>query len=40
MFEWSNGDTSHKGPTQAQERDGIKLPQGPIMRSKAKYVRN
>ncbi|MFQ6631263.1 hypothetical protein Gotur_008723, partial [Gossypium turneri] len=31
-------DTSHKGPTQAQERDGLKLPQGPIMRSKARQM--
>ncbi|MFQ6664273.1 hypothetical protein Gotur_031448 [Gossypium turneri] len=30
---------SHKGPTQAQERDGLKLPQGPIKRSKAKQMR-
>ncbi|MBA0554006.1 hypothetical protein Golob_013140, partial [Gossypium lobatum] len=26
-------DTSHKGPTQAQEYNGLKLPQGPITRS-------
>ncbi|MFQ6669721.1 hypothetical protein Gotur_034852 [Gossypium turneri] len=32
-------DTSHKGPTQAQERDGLNLPQGPITRSKAKKMR-
>ena len=33
-------DTSHKGPTQAQERDGLKLPQGPITRSKARQMRS
>ncbi|MFQ6667549.1 hypothetical protein Gotur_033521, partial [Gossypium turneri] len=32
-------DTSHKGPTQAHERDGLKLPQGPITRSKARQMR-
>ncbi|MFQ6662014.1 hypothetical protein Gotur_029985 [Gossypium turneri] len=32
-------DTSHKGPTQAQERDRLKLPQGPVMRSKARQMR-
>ncbi|MBA0653236.1 hypothetical protein Goklo_020433 [Gossypium klotzschianum] len=31
-------DTSHKGPTQAQECDGLKLPQGPITRSKARQM--
>ncbi|MFQ6658893.1 hypothetical protein Gotur_027984 [Gossypium turneri] len=31
-------DTTHKGPTQAQERDGLKLPQGPITRSKARKM--
>ncbi|MFQ6659042.1 hypothetical protein Gotur_028081 [Gossypium turneri] len=34
----SESDTSHKGPTQAQERDGLKLPQGPITRSKARQM--
>ncbi|MFQ6645989.1 hypothetical protein Gotur_019993, partial [Gossypium turneri] len=33
-------DTSHKGPTQAQERGGLKLPQGPITRSKARQMRS
>ncbi len=32
-------DTSHKGPIQVQERDGLKLPQGPITRSKARQMR-
>ncbi|MFQ6624213.1 hypothetical protein Gotur_003637, partial [Gossypium turneri] len=32
-------DTSHKGPTQAQERDGLKLPQGLITRLKARQMR-
>ena len=31
-------DTSHKGPTQAQERDELKLLQGPITRSKARQM--
>ncbi|MFQ6663034.1 hypothetical protein Gotur_030691, partial [Gossypium turneri] len=31
-------DTSHKGPTQVQEHDGLKLPQGPITRSKARQM--
>ncbi|MFQ6665326.1 hypothetical protein Gotur_032094, partial [Gossypium turneri] len=33
------GDTSHKGSTQAQERDGLKLPRGPLTRSKARRMR-
>ena len=33
-------DTSHKGPIQVQERDGLKLPQGPITRSKARQMRS
>ncbi|MFQ6665429.1 hypothetical protein Gotur_032167 [Gossypium turneri] len=33
-------DTSHKGPTQVQERDGLKLPQDPITRSKARQMRS
>ncbi|MFQ6665940.1 hypothetical protein Gotur_032479, partial [Gossypium turneri] len=36
----TTGDTSHKGPTQVQERDGLKLPQGPITRSKAGQMRS
>ncbi|MFQ6624176.1 hypothetical protein Gotur_003790 [Gossypium turneri] len=34
-----HGDTSHKAPTQAQEHDGLKLPQGPVTRSKARQMR-
>ncbi|MFQ6665800.1 hypothetical protein Gotur_032410, partial [Gossypium turneri] len=30
---------SHKGPIQAEERDRLKLPQGPITRSKARQMR-
>ncbi|MFQ6624226.1 hypothetical protein Gotur_004429 [Gossypium turneri] len=32
-------DTSHKGPIQAQGCDRLKLPQGPITRSKARQMR-
>ncbi|MFQ6653175.1 hypothetical protein Gotur_024706, partial [Gossypium turneri] len=39
LFEEGGNDTSHKGPTQAQECDGLKLPQGPITRSKARQMR-
>ncbi|MFQ6667707.1 hypothetical protein Gotur_033627, partial [Gossypium turneri] len=34
----SINDTSHKGPIQAQGRDGPKLPQGPITMSKARQM--
>ncbi|MFQ6654339.1 hypothetical protein Gotur_025378, partial [Gossypium turneri] len=39
LFEEGGNDMSHKGPTQTQERDGLKLPQGPITRSKARQIR-
>jgi len=38
LFEEGRNDTSHRGPTQAQERDGLKLPQGPITGSKAREI--
>ncbi|MFQ6624225.1 hypothetical protein Gotur_004530, partial [Gossypium turneri] len=39
LFEEGGNDMNHKGPTQAQERDGLKLPQGLITRSKARQMR-